>query len=296
MSKIKVNGVDITIINQKEEDYISLTDMVSQHDDGPKLIEKWLNNKSTIDFLGVWEQLYNPDFKTPEFRGFRENAGSGAFFISVKKWNQATSAIGIIAKSGRYGGTYAHKDIAFEFGTYISPHFKLVLIKEFQRLKNEESKSLNGIWDYRRFLTKSNYRIQTDAAKDILIPLKNLPKEKEGFVYAEEADLLYMAMFGYTSATWRKNNSELALQGYNLRDMADTYQLIVLNGLEIVNAELIRAGLDTNARLVMLRKSAIQQLKSLQGSKNIEDDYLESPNKKKTLSKNKEDNKKIDKT
>ncbi|KGE13093.1 KilA-N domain-containing protein [Sphingobacterium deserti] len=277
MSKIKVLDTDISIIHIGTDDFISLTDMVSNHDDGPKLIEKWLNNKSTIDFLGVWEELYNPNFKTPEFRGFRENTGSGGFFMSVKKWTAGTAAIGIIAKKGRYGGTYAHKDIAFEFCSYISPKFKLLLIKEFQRLKEKESNALNQVWDYRRFLTKSNYKIQTDAVKDHILPLKNLTKGKEGIAYAEEADLLYLVMFGYSSSTWRKNNPDLALKGYNLRDFADTHQLIILNNLEILNAELIRDGLTIEQRFNKLRSSAHQQLKSLLRSQDKDHELIKSP-------------------
>jgi len=294
MSKIKVKGIDITIISKNDNDYISLTDMVRNHENNNVIISNWLRQKNTLEFLSIWEKINNPDFKLIEFDELIKDAGLNRFAISPKKWSETTGAIGIVSKSGKFGGTYAHKDIAFHFGLWVSPEFNLLLIKEFQRLKDEESKSLNGVWDYRRFLTKSNYRIQTDAVKEVLIPLKKLPKEKEGFVYAEEADLLYVAMFGYTSSTWRKNNSELALQGYNLRDVADTYQLIVLNNLEVLNAELIRSGSDANTRLAILRKSAIQQLKSLQGSKNIEDTYLESPNKKKTLQKN-EDTNRIDK-
>jgi len=204
MSKINVKGTAITIIKQGGQDYINLTEMVSWHPDGPKLIERWFNTKNTVDFLGVWEHLNNPDFKTPEFRGFRENVGSGGFFLSAKKWIEGTNAIGITAKAGRGGGTYAHKDIAFEFGTYVSPEFKLYLITEFQKLKDEEATRLNSEWDYRRFLSKANYTIHTDAIKEHVIPSLNIEKDKEWIIYANEADLLSVAVFGYTAKQWKE--------------------------------------------------------------------------------------------
>ncbi|MFC3365108.1 KilA-N domain-containing protein [Pedobacter fastidiosus] len=200
--------------------------------------------------------------------------------MSVKQWIERTSGIGLRAKSGRYGsGTYAHKDIALKFASWISPELELLIILEFQRLKQEESKHLNQNWDLRRLLARANYKIQTDAVKDVLIPIKNLPKEMEGFVYAEEADLLYQAMYGYTAKQWKETNPELALSGGNMRDYASLHQLIVLNGLEVVNAELIRAGLSIEERFEILRKSAIQQLKSLQSSKSLYDSDEPSPNR-----------------
>ncbi len=278
MSKIIVNGQTINIIQQGGEDYISLTEMVEQHPDGNKLIERWFNTKSTIDFLGVWEQMYNQDFKTPEFRGFRENVGSGGFFISAKKWIETTNAIGITAKAGRGGGTYAHKDIAFEFGTYISPVFKLALIKEFQRLKDEEAKKLGGHWDFRRFTAKVNLKIQTDAVKEVIIPQTHLPVEKQGILYAEASDIIYLAMFGYTSRQWRDNNPELAKKGWNIRDVANTHQLIVLANLENIDALLIKNGItDKHTRIQELRKEALSQVKLLRTSTELQHELIESP-------------------
>lgn len=283
MSKINVKGLDIKVISKNNNDYICLTDMVKEMDSNHVIISNWLRQKNTLEFLSIWERLNNPDFKLIEFDELSKDAGLNRFTMSPKKWAETTGAIGITSKSGKYGGTYAHKDIAFHFGLWISPEFNLLLIKEFQRLKDEESKGLGQVWDFRRFLTKTNYRIQTDAIKDVLIPLKNLPKDKEGVVYAEEADLLYVAMYGYTSKQWRENNPELALKGHNLRDYADTHQLIVLNNLETFNAELIRNGIQIRDRLVLLRKAAIQQLKSIGKSKQIEDHFIESPLKIQTI-------------
>jgi|SRR6185312_4670922 len=209
MSKITIDGTDITVINKDGSDYISLTDMVSGFEDGSKLIERWINSKNTVDFLGVWEQFYNPSFNSPEFRGIRENVGSGNYFLSIKKWIEKTNAIGIEAKTGRYGGTWAQVDIAFEFGTYISPTFKLLLITEFKLLKQKEASGIDQVWDFRRFLTKANYRIQTDAIQEVLIPLRNLPKKLEGIVYAEEAEVLNKVVFNKTAKEWNAENPDL---------------------------------------------------------------------------------------
>ncbi|SER73482.1 KilA-N domain-containing protein [Pedobacter rhizosphaerae] len=291
MSKINLKGVEISIVAKNDQDYICLTDMV-KGEEGVDHIKNWMRNRNTVEFLGIWEKLYNPDFKGVEFDTFRKEAGLNNFTLTPKKWIDATGAIGIISKSGKYGGTYAHKDIAFEFGTWISPEFKLLLIQEFQRLKDFESKQLNQAWDVRRVLTKANYRVQTDAIKDVLIPAKNLPKDKEGFLYATEADLLNQAMYGYTAKQWKENNPQLALNGENMRDYATVHQLIVLNGLEVVNAELIRANMSIDDRFKILRRSAIQQLKSLQSSKSIEDADAESPNMLRAIVHKKEDPKK----
>jgi len=211
--KIDVQGSEITIISTKEQDYISLTDMVRDIDNGLVLIEKWLRNKNTIEFLGIWEEIYNPNFNSPEFEGIKNQAGLNRFALSVKQWVSKTNSIGIIAKAGRYGGTYAHKDIAFEFASWISPKFKIFLIKEFQRLKDEEQKQLG--WDIKRNLTKINYRIHTDAIKENLIP-KNLSKTQIFFVYANEADILNMALFGKTAKQWRDENPK---EKGNIRDL-----------------------------------------------------------------------------
>ncbi|WP_316770855.1 KilA-N domain-containing protein [Pedobacter frigiditerrae] len=202
MSKIRVQDIDLTLINLDGKDYISLTEMVASNPEGSKIIERWMNTKNTVDFLGAWENFYNPNFNSPEFRGIRENVGSGGYFLSIKKWIDSTNAIGLTAKAGRYGGTFANVDIALEFASYVSPVFKLLLITEFKKFKETESETLR--WDVRRYISKVNYKIQTDAVKSVLIPLRNLPKQNEGVVYAEEADLLYDAMFGYISSEWRK--------------------------------------------------------------------------------------------
>lgn len=283
MSKLSIDGVDINIVSKNEDDFICLTDMVAHHEEGSKLIEKWLTQKGTIEFLGAWETLNNPNFNSPEFGGIRSDAGSNAFFMSVKQWISRTGAIGINAKSGRYGGTYAHKDIAFEFGSYISPYFKLLLIKEFQRLKDDEAARLGSGWDIRRFVSKANYRIQTDAIKEILVPISSLPADKIGILYAEEAELVNYAMFGITSKEWKLNNPTLQLQGFNIRDYANTHQLIVLANLESLNAELIKAGQSKEYRLMRLREISISQLKSLSSTKDLESRLTESPNKQKQI-------------
>lgn len=279
MSKIQVKGTSITIISQNDDDYICLTEMVSNIEDGTRLIERWLNSKTTVDFLGVWEQLNNTDFKTPEFRGIRENVGSGNYFLSVKKWVEQTKAKGIYAKAGRHGsGTWAQVDIAFEFCSYISPEFKLLLITEFKNLKKREAKGIEQVWDFRRFLTKANWRIQTDAIQEILIPLRNLPKHKEGIVYAEEAEVLNKVVFSKTAKEWNIENPELVKKGQNIRDYGSTHQLIVIANLEPLNAELIRNGIKQYDRILMLRQSAVEQLKSLSKSTAIQDTYIDSPN------------------
>ena len=198
--KIDVQGTVVTVISNNEEDYISMTDMVRGIENGPALIEKWLRNKNTIEFLGIWEEIYNQDFNSPEFEGIKNEAGLNRFILSVKQWVEKTRAVGIVAKAGRYGGTYAHKDIAFEFASWISPKFKLYLIKEFQRLKDEERKQMG--WDIRRNLAKINYRIHTDAIKENLIPAK-LSISQVNLIYASEADVLNVALFGKTAKQWR---------------------------------------------------------------------------------------------
>ena len=264
--KLKVIDTEINVIKNGKEDYISLTDMIKAKD-GDYFITDWLRNRNTLEFLSVWEQLYNPSFNYVEFDTIKKQAGLNSFRISVKDWAEKTNATGIVAKAGRYGGTYAHKDIAFEFGTWISPMFKLYLIREFQRLKDEEQKQLNQQWDYRRFLAKVNYRIHTDSIKDNLIPFSTITKEQEGLIYASEAELLNMALFGITSKEWRKSNSDAASEGWNMRDLADIPQLTVLANLESHNAELIRQGLSPIDRLGKLRDFAIIQLKSLRAMK-----------------------------
>jgi hypothetical protein len=259
MAKIEVQGKEITVISTDQQDYISLTDMVRNIENGLSLIEKWLRNKNTIEFLGIWEEIYNPDFNSPEFEGIKNQAGLNRFVLSVKQWVAKTNSKGIIAKAGRYGGTYAHKDIAFEFASWISPQFKLYLIKEFQRLKDEEKKQLG--WDIRRNLTKINYRIHTDAIKENLIP-PELSKAQISRIYATEADILNMALFGKTAAMWREDNPD---KKGNIRDYADVSQLVCLSNLENLNALFINEGLPQNTRLDRLNKIAIQQIRILMG-------------------------------
>ncbi len=228
---------------------------------GSELVEKWLRNKNTIEFLGIWEKINNSKFNSPEFEGIKNMAGLNRFTMSVKQWIKSTNAIGLIAKVGRYGGTYAHKDIAFEFGTWLSPEFKLFLIKEFQRLKESEQEGKE--WNVRRLLAKVNYKIQTDSIKEILEPLSHLPKEKKWWLYADEADLLNIVVFNETAQQWRAENPKSVLNDENIRDFATMEQLVVLSNLESLNAFLIRDGFDKQTRFKKLRKIALDQLKSL---------------------------------
>jgi len=254
-----VKGTEVTITTQHEQDYIALTDMVKGFDGGSALIEQWLKNKDTVLFLGVWEQINNPSFNSLEFEGIRNEAGRNSFYLSVKKWIDATSAIGLHAKAGRYGGTYAHRDIAFEFGSWLSPEFKLYLIKEFQRLKDEEARATSLEWNFQRTLAKVNYRIHTDAIKERLVPPK-LTNAQAVKVYTTEADLLNVALFGMTAAQWRQANP--GQQG-NMRDSATLEQLVVLSNLESINSVLIHQGLPMSERLTQLNAIAITQMRSL---------------------------------
>lgn len=263
MAKINVLKKEITIYSLENEDYISLTDMVKNIENGLALIEKWLRNKNTIEFIGIWEEMYNSDFNSTEFEGIKNQAGLNRFVLSVKQWVEKTNSKGIVAKAGRYGGTYAHKDIAFEFASWISPQFKLYLIKEFQRLKDEEYKQLG--WDIKRNLTKINYRIHTDAIKTNLIP-PELSKEQIHLVYASEADILNMALFGMTAKQWRDKNPEL--KG-NMRDYANVSQLVCLANLETLNAHFINERLSSSERLPKLNLTAITQMKLLTNDASI---------------------------
>ena len=257
---ISVKGAYIAIVARHEQDYISLTDMVKRFGD-ESILYNWLRNRNTIEFLGIWEQIYNPDFKPIEFDRFKSQAGLNSFTLSPKKWIEATEAIGIYAKSGRGGGTYAHRDIAFEFASWLSPEFKLYLIKEFQRLKDEESSAKALEWSFQRTLAKVNYKIHTDAIKENLIPPR-LSKAQTSMVYASEADLLNVALFGITAAQWRQANPE---QAGNMRDAATLEQLVVLSNLESINAVLIHQDLAGPERLAQLNAIAITQMKSLVG-------------------------------
>ena len=253
-NKITVQDTEIKIVSN---DYISLTDMVKNIENGLVLIEKWLRNKNTIEFLGVWEEIYNTNFNSPEFEGIKNEAGLNRFSLSVKMWINKTNAIGIMAKAGRYGGTYAHKDIAFEFASWISPKFKLYLIKEFQRLKDDEIEKQKLGWDIKRTIVKMNYQIHTDAIKNNLIP-PDLAKNKISFIYASEADLLNVALFGVNAKQWSEQNPNL--KG-NMRDYATAEQLIVMANLESLNAQLIKQNVSFQERLIQLNKVAIEQLK-----------------------------------
>jgi len=259
-TKIEIEGKEISILTYNQDDYISLTDMAkSQMQEA--IIIKWLSLKSTIEYIGEWEALYNPDFNYTDFGTIKNEAGSNNFVLSVKNWIEATNAIGITAKAGRYGGTYAHKDIAFHFGMWISPRFQLLLVKEFQRLKNEENDRLKLEWNLQRTLAKVNYQIHTDAIKENLIP-KEITRQQAGILYANEADLLNVALFGITAKEWRDTQPDKNRKG-NLRDYATLEQLVVLSNMESINALLIRQGLAQSDRLIQLNKVAITQMQSL---------------------------------
>lgn len=254
MAKIYVDDTEITILEIEEKDYISLTDMVRNIDNGLVLIEKWLRNKNTIEFIGIWESMYNLDFNMDEYHKIMDEAGLNRFAMSVKQWTNRTNSKGIVARAGRYGGTYAHKDIAFEFASWVSPQFKLYLLKEFQRLKEEEQKQLG--WSAKRELAKINYHIHTDAIKQNLIP-EELTKQQISFVYASEADVLNVALFGKTAKQWRDANPD---KKWNIRDYASINELICLSNMENINAVLINDGVEQSERLVKLNKIAIQQM------------------------------------
>jgi hypothetical protein len=264
-SNIQVRGTTIGILSGPGGDYISLTDMVRNFDGGGALIEQWLKNKDTVLFLGVWERINNPDFNSLEFEGIRNEAGRNSFFLSAKKWIELTGATGLIANAGRYGGTFAHKDIAFEFGSWLSPEFKLYLIREFQRLKDEENDRLKLDWNLQRTLAKINYRIHTDAIKDTLIP-PSVTKAQATAMYASEADLLNVALFGQTARQWR--DAHLEAEG-NIRDHASLEQLVVLTNLESLNSVLIRQGLPQPERLRTLNGIAITQMRTLLATNNV---------------------------
>jgi len=256
---IVVKETPVTIIEVNQQDYISLTDMIKAFGD-ENLIYSWMRNRNTVEFLGIWEQLHNDNFKGNEYVTFKMQAGLNNFNLTPRKWIDATQAIGIISKAGRYGGgTYAHKDIAFEFGSWLSAEFKLYLIKEFQRLKDEENKTHHLEWNLQRTLAKINYRIHTDAIKETLIP-PQITRQQTGTIYASEADLLNVALFGKTAAEWRKDNSG---KTGNIRDEASLEQLVVLTNLESINAVLVRQELSQSERLQKLNEIAISQMKSL---------------------------------
>lgn len=270
-SVITVQDVEVTIITVNQKDYISLTNMAKARTDATRaadVIKNWLRTRSTLEFLGTWEMMYNPDFKVVEFDHFRSEAGLHTFTLSVKEWIAKTQAIGMYVQAGRYGGTYAHKDIAFEFGSAISPIFKLYLLKEYQRLKDEENDRLKLEWDAKRFLSKSNYLIHTDAVKNYVLPQGNYAKNTEWLAYADEADLLNVALFNCTAKAWREANPDLA-KNSNIRDFASISELTVLSNLETHNAELIKEGKSKPERFGTLRGIAQYQLRVLSEAERI---------------------------
>lgn len=254
---VEVQGTEISIMTHDDKDFISLTDMLKAKD-GDFFISDWLRNRNTVEFLGIWEQIHNPNFNYGEFAIIRSNAGLNSYKISVKEWTEKTNAIGIFAKAGRYGGTYAYKDIAFEFGMWISPEFKIYLIKEFERLKEKEQEKLG--WNAKRELAKVNYRIHTDAIKENLIP-KELTSQQTSIIYASEADVLNVALLGMTAKQWRENNPDL--KG-NIRDYASINELICLSNMENINAVLIEDKVSQKERLIKLNKIAIHQMMILE--------------------------------
>ena len=259
MAKIKVEDTEIRIIQINDNDYISLTDMLRAKD-GEYFFYNWLRNRNTIEFLGIWEKVYNPNFNSVEFDRIKSQAGLNSVRLSAKEWTESTHAIGIVSKTGRYGGTYAHKDIAMEFAMWISPEFKVYLIREFQRLKEDEQKLLG--WSAKRELSKINYRIHTDAIKQNLIP-SELTNQQANIIYANEADVLNMALFGITAAQWRETNPN---KKGNIRDYATINQLICLSNMENLNAVFIEQGIPQKERLIKLNQIAIQQMKILEAN------------------------------
>ena len=262
-NEIIVKGTDIRIISVNEEHYISLTDIAKYKSDDPiAVISNWMRNRNTVEYLGIWESLYNTNFKLLEFEGFRKQAGLNAFTLSPQKWVATTNAIGIISKSGRYGGTYAQRDIAFKFASWVSVEFELYLIKEFQRLKQEEQKKVG--WSVKRELARINYHIHTDAVKNNLIP-REISASQKNTIYAEEADVLNVAIFGMTAKEWRNNNPNL---NGNIRDYASINELICISNMENINSVLINEGVSQGERLEKLNKIAIQQMKILENHEN----------------------------
>lgn len=277
MSKIVVDGAEITIVKHGDEDYFSITDIVKRFDNNNTIIGNWIRRKDTIEYLGIWERIHNQDFKLLEFEELSQNSGTNRFTLSPQHWIAKTGAKGILSKSGRNGGTYAHRDIAMHFAMWISPEFQLLIVKEFQRLKENEAKLINHEWDYRRFLSKVNYRIHTDAVKDIVIPkYGSLTKEQEGYIYANNAEMLNVAVFGITSREWKTKNPKAVLEGFNIRDTANIPQLTVLANIEAYHSILIKQGLSPADRLKQLKEEAVSQLKAL--SKYKYTFPIESPN------------------
>ena len=268
---IEVQNIRISISKQELDDYICITDIAKAkigESRSSDVVKNWLRNRNTLEYLGTWEKIYNPDFKVVEFDHFKTEAGLHTFVLSVAEWINRTNAIGLYVKRGKYGGTYAHKDIAFEFASAISPVFKLYLIKEFQRLKEEENNSMQKEWDAKRFLSKNNYLIQTDAVKNYLLPQVNYRENLQWLIYAEEADIVNVALFGFTAKTWREANPELAKKN-NVRDFATINELTVLSNLESHNAQMLREGKGKEERFKILREIAEYQLGVLNTAEQI---------------------------
>lgn len=261
-----VQGTEINITNLNNDDYICLTDMVKAKDDDTRaadIIKNWIRTRGTIEFLGTWESIYNPNFKVVEFDHFKKHAGLPTFTLSVSQWVEKTNSIGIFSKSGKAGGTYAHRDIAFEFGAAISPIFKLYVIKEYQRLKEIESDHYGIEWNVKRILSKANYHIHTNAVKNYIVPKAGYTQAKEWLLYADEADLLNIVLFGTTAKQWRESNPTKALNGENIRDMASINELAILSNLESLNSILIKNGLPKKDRFKILRETVTDQKKTL---------------------------------
>ena len=268
---ITVQDIPITITQEKLEDYICITDIAaakSENSRAADIVRNWIRNRSTLEFLATWEEIYNPNFKVFESEHFKKQVGLLTFTPSVSEWVEQTNAIGMFVKKGRYGGTFAHKDIAFEFASAISPVFKLYLIKEFQRLKQEENDRQKLEWNAKRFLTKNNYLIQTDAIKNYIIPVCNYREDLKWIPYAEEADLLNVALFGFTAKMWRESNPELA-KNSNVRDHATIHELTVLSNLETHNAQMIREGKSKEERFLILNEIALYQIDVLAAADKI---------------------------
>ena len=272
LRKIEIENKIVSITQINDEDYICLTDMAKAKKGDNRaadVIKNWLRTRTTIEFLGTWEKLYNPNFKVVEFDNFKSEAGLPTFVLSPKQWTEKTKAIGIFSKSGRYGGTYAHRDIAFEFGAAISAIFKLFLIKEYQRFKSIESNKYNLEWDVKRLLSKANYHIQTDAVKNYILPEKDYEKDKEWLAYAEEADLLNVVLFKCTVKDWQDVNPEHTKEKLNIRDFASINELAVLSNVESLNALMIKKSIDKTERFKELKEVARYQLKILDGKSSI---------------------------
>ncbi len=261
--RIEVKGVPVTLIRKGEAIFISLTDMAGNFEGGHSLIEKWLQHRTTLDFLAAWERLYNPAFNTPGFESAREMTGLAPSTLSVKQWLLKTGAVGLFLKTGRQGGTFAHSDIAFEAASWLNGEFKMLLLRAFQRFESEKAHAFSKNWDLQRLLSKLNYKMQARAIKESILPQLSVPKGEEGPVYAEEGDMLNLALFGKTSQQWKEENPALARKGLNIRDTADLPQLTVLSNLAGYNALLIQQGLPKEKRLSILQGAAAMQLQFL---------------------------------